>query len=94
MSNKTDSKTENSQPPLPMNQDNSAKLIDKLGKIIDDSDRMILILPPDGSIEVHTTYFTLYNLQRLTHLLQRTPHIEWWLKPVSSEMIKLRIIFI
>lgn len=66
-------------------------LIEKLGKIVDDSKRLLLVLPVDGAIEIHADYFTLYDTQKLFHLLQRTPEVEWWIKPIDQYMVKLRI---
>lgn len=62
------------------------QFIERLGKIVANSKRMLLVIPPDGMIEVHSPYFTYEDTQKITHLLQRTS-CEWWIKPVSANLI-------
>lgn len=64
------------------------EFIDALGKIVDKSDRMILIV--NDGIEVHSTFFNYSDIQKLSYLLQRTS-CEWWIKPVSDELITLKV---
>lgn len=64
------------------------QFIEKVGKIVAESNRMILVI--NDEVEIHTTYFTYENMQRLIYLLQRTS-CEWWLKPVDHNLIKLRV---
>jgi hypothetical protein len=63
--------------------------IEKLGKIIDKSDRMLLVV--NDAIEIHAPYFNYSDVQKLTYLLQRTS-CDWYFKPVNENLVKLRII--
>lgn len=64
--------------------------IEKLGSIVDTSDRMVLVITHDGTVEVMSSFFNYEDVQRLIHLLQRTS-CEWWFKPIDERMVKLRI---
>lgn len=65
-----------------------SEFIEGIGKIVEKSDRMILVI--NDAIEVHSTYFTYEDIQKFSYWLQRTS-CEWWIKPVSDSMIKLRV---
>jgi hypothetical protein len=64
------------------------EFIEALGKIVEKSDRMVLIV--SDSIEVHSTFFNYADMQILSYLLQRTS-CEWWIKPNDDKMIKLTV---
>jgi len=64
--------------------------IEKLAAIVDSSNRMVLVVTCDGSVEVMSTFFNYEDVQKLAYLLQRTS-CEWWFKPIDDKMVKLRI---
>jgi hypothetical protein len=59
------------------------KIIDKLGKIVEESDKMILICPPDGCVYVESPYFTYADVQKFIYLLSRT-QCEWYIYPAET----------
>ncbi len=66
------------------------QLIERLGKLVSESEKMILIIPPTGGVHIHSTSFNYKDVQQLMYVLQRTP-CEWSYRAVSGELIGLYI---
>ncbi len=66
------------------------QLIERLGALVQESKKMILIVPTTGGVCIHSTSFNYKDIQRLTYILQRTP-CEWLFWPVSDKLIGLQI---
>lgn len=66
------------------------EFIAAIGKIVEKSDRMILMVVTPGFIEIQAKFFNYKDIQRLTYILYRTP-CEWWIKPINQDLITLKI---